>query len=94
MGTWNYHDNCGNKQHSIPVCRQIKGKTGVYGSYYPAVHSTQQFVYLAHANVHTNHLQYILTVTIVNKCYKNHAIVCTFKSKPLGRRSGTVENAW
>ena len=33
----------------------------------------------------------ILAATIVNKCYKNHAMVCTFKWKPLGRWSGTVE---
>ena len=51
--------------HSIPVRGQIKGKTGQYGNYYPGnnllpnrqiVHSTQQVVYLAHANMHTNHL--------------------------------------
>ena len=41
-----------------------KEKTGRYGSYYPGnklpsrqiVHSTQQIVYLAHANMHANHL--------------------------------------
>ena len=43
-----------------------KEKTGLYGSYYlgnnlllpsrQIVHSTQQVVYLAHANMHTNHL--------------------------------------
>ena len=59
------------------------------------VHFTQQVVYLAHANMHTNHLLvYSGCLTIVNKCYKNHGIVCTFKWKPFGRWSGTVENAW
>ena len=41
------------------------------------VHSTQQVVYLAHANVHTNHLLIsirIVAATIVNKYYKNYAI--------------------
>ena len=87
---------------------RIKGKTGLHGIYglygtyvitklLPSrqiVHSTQQVVYLAHVNMHTNHLLvYSLAATIVNKCYNNHAIVCTFKWKPLGRWSGTVENA-
>ena len=44
----------------------------------------------------TNEMEIISRIVFVELvlCYKNYAIVCTFKWKPLGRWSGTVENAW
>ena len=47
------------------------------------VHSTQQAVYLAHPNMHTNHVLVYSGCHYCKQVLNNHVIVCTFKWKLL-----------